>query len=272
MLEWSIQELKKEIDFRYEADMQEECNNFVEKHAELRGRLAVPALHSELCSRRLLVMEFVDGCKLTKAKEVFPDFDVVRDVPQIHEALETWHAMQLLLTGRFHGDPHPGNVVIRRRPNVPPARSGQKEPTPFQVVAIDHGCYYEISDEVRKLYAEVWMMVGEAPKNDEQRLARRKRLLEIMSGWGVGHPTRFVLEQMFCGGFGAKDPTATVQENGEARRHRYNWMTQKKDDLGPPVFEDTSKMPPQLMKAFGVSTSRAPHGRNLQRMRRARTS
>ena len=36
------------------------------------------------------------------------------------------------------------------------------------------------------------------------------------------------------------------------RRHRWNWMHQKRDDLGPPVFEEVSKMPPALMKAFGV--------------------
>ena len=73
-----------------------------------------------------------------------------------------------------------------------------------------------------------------------------------MSFWGVGHTSRFVVEQMFNGSFGAADPTASITENGEARRHRWNWMHQKTDDLGPPVFEDVSKMPPALMKAFGV--------------------
>ena len=75
---------------------------------------------------------------------------------------------------------------------------------------------------------------------------------EIMSSWGIGHTSRFVIEQMFNGHFGAADPTASIPENGEARRHRWNWMHQKRDDLGPPVFEEVSKMPPALMKAFGV--------------------
>ena len=73
-----------------------------------------------------------------------------------------------------------------------------------------------------------------------------------MSSWGIGHTSRFVIEQMFNGHFGAADPTASITENGEARRHRWNWMHQKRDDLGPPVFEEVSKMPPALMKAFGV--------------------
>ena len=38
-------------------------------------------------SKRLLVMEFIDGCKITKAPEFFDDWDSGRDVPAIHEAL-----------------------------------------------------------------------------------------------------------------------------------------------------------------------------------------
>lgn len=53
-----------------------------------------------------------------------------------------------------------------------------------------------------------------------------------MAGWGIGHTSRFVLEQMFNGHFGSADPTASITENGEARRHRWNWMHQKRDDLG----------------------------------------
>eukprot|EP00931_Biecheleriopsis_adriatica_P106578 TRINITY_DN81006_c0_g1_i1.p1 TRINITY_DN81006_c0_g1~~TRINITY_DN81006_c0_g1_i1.p1 ORF type:complete len:607 (+),score=142.21 TRINITY_DN81006_c0_g1_i1:36-1823(+) len=246
MMEWAMEELKKEIDFRWEADLHEECQRFVHSKSELRGRLAVPLLHSELCNKRLLVMEYIDGCKITKAPEFFGDWDSARDVPALHEALETWHAMQLFLTGRFHGDPHPGNVMVRRRRDA--VKKGQ---SPFQVVVIDHGGYYSLDDTVRKLYAEVWSMMDE-PKDDAQKAARRCRLKEIMAGWGVAHPTRFVIEQMFNGHFSAADPTASITENGEARRHRWNWMNQKKEDLGPPVFEDTTKMPPALMKAFGV--------------------
>eukprot|EP00930_Biecheleria_cincta_P075190 TRINITY_DN6236_c0_g1_i1.p1 TRINITY_DN6236_c0_g1~~TRINITY_DN6236_c0_g1_i1.p1 ORF type:complete len:787 (-),score=209.43 TRINITY_DN6236_c0_g1_i1:219-2579(-) len=252
MMDWSVMELRKEIDFRHEADLHEEQYNFVKGQKELNGRLAIPQLYSEFCSRRLLVMEYIDGCKITKAREIFPDWSSDRDLPQLHEALETWHAMQVFLSGKFHGDPHPGNVMIRRRKQVPRRKAGEPEPSPFEIVAIDHGGYFELSDEVRKQYAEVWQLMEE-PKDEKQRLARRERLLEILKLWGIGHPTRFVLEQMFAGHMGSKDPTATIRENGDARRHRYNWMTQKRDpeDLGPPIFDDTTKMDPALMKACG---------------------
>ncbi|CAE7834242.1 Adck5 [Symbiodinium necroappetens] len=221
-------------------------------------------------SRRLLVMEFIDGCKIINAPTFFDDWDYARDVPALHAALETWHAMQLFLTGCFHGDPHPGNVLVRRRADAVPAgqylvqagvgiqmatiHTAAYELLPCglrQVVVIDHGGYYTLDDDTRKKYAEVWSMMDE-PKNDAQKTARRARLKAIMDGWGVGHTSRFVIEQMFNGSFGAADPTASITENGEARRHRWNWMHQKTDDLGPPIFEDTAKMPPALMKAFGV--------------------
>ena len=171
-------------------------------------------------------MEFIDGCKIINAPTFFDDWDYARDVPALHAALapwpccvglpaawaqrsrktddpfeETWHAMQLFLTGPekvakiprvsirlfaclvsfagrelckcywrvrwivlpdamhrcllsalhaslllrflpesgcslasilldagcFHGDPHPGNVLVRRRADAVPA--GQ---SPFQ--------------------------------------------------------------------------------------------------------------------------------------------
>jgi hypothetical protein len=35
------------------------------------------------------------------------------------------------------------------------------------------------------------------PADDEQRLRRRKRLVEILREWGVGNPSRFVIEQVW---------------------------------------------------------------------------
>ncbi|CAK9081471.1 unnamed protein product [Durusdinium trenchii] len=117
MMEWAMEELKKELDFRWEADLQEECERFVKSKHELQ-RVAVPALHAELCSKRLLVMEFIDGCKITKAPEHFPDWDYGRDVPAIHEALETWHAMQLFLTGCLVAVADHTVVAVQVRPSL----------------------------------------------------------------------------------------------------------------------------------------------------------
>lgn len=63
----------------------------------------------------------------------------------------------------------------------------------LQVVVIDHGGYYSLDDDTRKLYAEVWSMMDE-PKDEKQKAARRARLKDptrhsgldvcnIGSGW-----------------------------------------------------------------------------------------
>ncbi len=46
---------------------------------------------------------------------------------------------------------------------------------------IDHGGYYSLDDETRKLYAEVWNMMDE-PKDDKQKAARRTRMKE---SWNI---------------------------------------------------------------------------------------
>jgi len=246
LTEWQMGELKKEIDFRYEASLHEECSKFIASKQELRRLLAVPELHSELCRKKLLVMEYIDGCKITKAAQHFPDWNRDRDLPPLHEVVEMWFAMQVFLTGKFHGDPHPGNLMLRRNPNPPK----DDKTCPFQVVAIDHGGYFELEDAHRKQFAECWLMMSE-PKDEKQRLARRARLTEIFTSWGIAHVSRFVIEQMFAGNFSAKDPTGTVRENGDARMHKYNRMVNNNDEKGPMVFEDPMLCPPALMKACG---------------------
>jgi len=250
-MEYGVKELPKELDLRYEADLHEEMGRFVSKHSELRGKMTVPELHSELCTKRLLVMEWIDGCKIIDAPKHFPDWNKERDVKAIFEVVENWMAMQTFISGKFHGDPHPGNIMIRRIPGTqaplegrPPSRT-----CPFQVVAIDHGGYFTLDESDRKLYAEAWMMMSE-PKDEAQRLARRERLRKILNDWGIEHISRFVIEQMMAGNMGAKDPTGTLRENGDARMHRWNRM-HNIEPKGPLMFADAQKMSPTLMKVCG---------------------
>jgi predicted unusual protein kinase regulating ubiquinone biosynthesis (AarF/ABC1/UbiB family) len=67
-------------------------------------RLAVPAVHAELCTARLLVLQDVAGVPCSAV----PDGPLRREVArQLIESL----CSQILVVGFFHGDPHPGNVM-----------------------------------------------------------------------------------------------------------------------------------------------------------------
>lgn len=66
-------------------------------------RLRVPRVADELTRRRVLVLEYVEGKKLTDVDERRADL-----------ADELWRAYlkQILVDGAFHCDPHPGNFLL----------------------------------------------------------------------------------------------------------------------------------------------------------------
>jgi ubiquinone biosynthesis protein len=67
------------------------------------SRLAVPRVHRDLSTGRLLVMEAIDGVPLREA----PDGEArVEAATQLLES----YCQQVLVEGFFHADPHPGNL------------------------------------------------------------------------------------------------------------------------------------------------------------------
>jgi predicted unusual protein kinase regulating ubiquinone biosynthesis (AarF/ABC1/UbiB family) len=95
--EWSIG-FYTELDFKNEAKNQQTLRDMlIEK--KVKG-VMVPKVYDELCTRRILVSEWVDGQKLSEAE---PE-DIGRVTPLAQEAFLT----QLFEAGFFHADPHPG--------------------------------------------------------------------------------------------------------------------------------------------------------------------
>jgi ubiquinone biosynthesis protein len=70
--------------------------------------VGVPAVYPDLSTKRVLVMDFVQGIKATRADELDPGVD--REV--VARTLIASLIKQLLIDGFFHADPHPGNVVL----------------------------------------------------------------------------------------------------------------------------------------------------------------
>ena len=93
-----------------EMDYLNEAAN-AEKFRDLHShnpRIAVPCIHREVTSRRVLTMEWIDGVKLT-------NLDAVRelgiDPDDMVEVGVNCSLQQLLEHGFFHADPHPGNLL-----------------------------------------------------------------------------------------------------------------------------------------------------------------
>jgi ubiquinone biosynthesis protein len=97
--------LREELDFRLEA------RNATEIAAALDGTgdVHVPAVHRELSTARVLVMEWLDGVSVREVDRI----DAMGlDRARLAEALLRCALRQMLVEGRFHADPHPGNVLV----------------------------------------------------------------------------------------------------------------------------------------------------------------
>jgi predicted unusual protein kinase regulating ubiquinone biosynthesis (AarF/ABC1/UbiB family) len=100
-----------ELDFEHEAD---NCET-IRRNLAGDPAVLVPRVYREYTTRRVLVMELVDGIKIT-------------DVAGLDRAGISRHAVaqkltelfcaQILRDGFFHADPHPGNILVQPGPRL----------------------------------------------------------------------------------------------------------------------------------------------------------
>lgn len=94
--------IHEELDFINEAS---NIRAFLANHEE-RPYMKIPRVYDELSSRKVLTLEFIRGVKINPAK--LSDEDRKAVARNIVEA----SFRQLFDDGLFHGDPHPGNVLL----------------------------------------------------------------------------------------------------------------------------------------------------------------
>jgi ubiquinone biosynthesis protein len=99
----------EELDFRVEA------RNLATITAASNGkgndaRVRLPAVHADLCTERVLVMERLDGVPLGSADRAIDEGGV--DRTELARGLLHLLLRQVLQQGVFHADPHPGNVLL----------------------------------------------------------------------------------------------------------------------------------------------------------------
>ncbi len=100
--------LLRELDFTAELEHLETARRLLDP----ARRLAVPKPHRELSCRTVLAMEFFPGRPL---RALEPRSDAARQAVEelVHAAVK-----QVFVDGFFHGDPHPGNVLVNQAGDV----------------------------------------------------------------------------------------------------------------------------------------------------------
>ena len=117
--------LHRELDFRQEAANMERMREVIAPYA----RLAVPTLHADLSTSRLLVMHDVGGGPISSAAEGKARTETARQL------LESFYKM-ILDDGFFHADPHPGNLMW--------------QPTEERLYLLDLGMVGEVTPQMRE--------------------------------------------------------------------------------------------------------------------------
>ncbi|HKA54435.1 MAG TPA: AarF/UbiB family protein [Candidatus Binatia bacterium] len=80
-----------------------------------RDDVAVPRIYWEYTTRCLLVMEFMEGIKVTEVRALR---EAGIDTREVAQKLTEVYLQQILLDGLFHADPHPGNLLVQPGPRL----------------------------------------------------------------------------------------------------------------------------------------------------------
>lgn len=92
--------LHRELDFHQEIENIDRMQTVLAEY----DHLAVPSVHHQLSTSRLLVMEEIQGVPVTQAPEGPERINAARQL------LESYYK-QIIVDGFFHADPHPGNLM-----------------------------------------------------------------------------------------------------------------------------------------------------------------
>lgn len=107
-LEEILETTKIELDFRNEVDA---MLRFRRENQDIRC-ISIPEVYREISTKRIVVQEKVEGIKITEKSELEQEG---YDTDDIGRKLILSYLYQLFNKGFFHGDPHPGNLIISKQ-------------------------------------------------------------------------------------------------------------------------------------------------------------
>ena len=161
-LKWLVKVTKdnlfKELDFRVE-------DKNTKKAQQLYNYpwLIIPDCYSKYTSKRVIVMDFVEGCHVGDIVEKIPGIDPNK----IIQRLQTLYSDMIFKEGFVHCDPHPGNVLVQNN----------KDNT---IVLIDHGLYQIFSEELRNNYANLWYNIIQGNSKNIEKYAKTFNVKNFM--------------------------------------------------------------------------------------------
>ncbi|XP_048803699.1 aarF domain-containing protein kinase 1 isoform X1 [Lagopus muta] len=157
---WLVEEAKKNLPL--ELDFLNEGRN-AERVAQMLKNfdfLKVPRIYWELSTRRVLLMEFMEGGQVND--KAYMEKNGI-DVNEISRNLGKLYSEMIFVNGFVHCDPHPGNVLVKKCPD-----SGKA-----YIILLDHGLYQVLSESFRMDYCRLWQALIKADMKRVQKYSRR---------------------------------------------------------------------------------------------------
>lgn len=137
-----------EFDFEREAQMMQRISTNLSRAGIVPNRVVIPQVVQNLVSRKVIVMNFVEGVKIDRlVTENFWNID--RNA--ILENIAMAYGHMLLVDGLFHADPHPGNLIF-----LEDGRIG----------IFDFGQVKEIDDDLRLRLCDLFEALAQGDTNN----------------------------------------------------------------------------------------------------------
>jgi ubiquinone biosynthesis protein len=111
ILDYLKETLPLELDFQREAKAMEALRAALLHRADV----VIPKSIQELCTERVLVMEFINGVKITDRTAMLESGISPSEVAHL---LNDVYAEQIFDLGMLHADPHPGNLLVQPGPKL----------------------------------------------------------------------------------------------------------------------------------------------------------
>ena len=105
------QYVKLELDFRRESSNAK----LMKENFRSREDVIVPEIYDEFSTDKVLVMEFVEGVRVT---DIAAMESAGIDKQRVAQLLSEAFCQQILVDGFFHADPHPGNLLVQPGPKL----------------------------------------------------------------------------------------------------------------------------------------------------------
>uniref|UniRef100_A0A8C2NM62 AarF domain-containing protein kinase 1 n=1 Tax=Capra hircus TaxID=9925 RepID=A0A8C2NM62_CAPHI len=222
---WLVDEAKKnlplELDFLNEGRNAEKVAQML-KHFDF---LKVPRIYWELSTKRVLLMEFVDGGQVNDRH--YMERNKI-DVNEISRHLGRMYSEMIFVNGFVHCDPHPGNVLVRKQPDT-----GKVE-----IVLLDHGLYQALTEEFRLDYCRLWQSLIWTDMQGVRKYGQRLGAGDLYPLFACMLTARSW--DAVNRGIGQTPVTAT--EDSEIRNHAANYL--------PQISQLLNRVPRQMLLIF----------------------